>query len=105
MTVTTEVNFLPVWSDPVSVQMIILPPPVITDSQLLSFSLTSSKSSDDFSVTAELQLSWEDFNVSEDLYQYEVWVGSKALDEFEEPDSNENLGQILQFPVSIYFLL
>ena len=99
----TATNFLPQWSTPVSVPMITLAPPLITESQLLAFSLVSSDTR--LSVTTAVQLTWEDSEDSEDLERYEVWVGERALDQFEQPAENEGLGQIVAFPVNNVQLL
>ena len=99
----TATNFLPQWSTPVSVPMITLAPPLITESQLLAFSFVSSDTR--LSVTTVVQLTWEDSEDSEDLERYEVWVGERALDQFEQPAENEGLGQIFAFPVNNVQLL
>ena len=95
-------SFLPQWSDPVRVPMVILPPPVITTSDLLSFSLISSNGR--FSVETTLDLSWEDPEGSEELERYEVWVGSRALTQFEQPDNTDSFGQIFTIPVQTQLL-
>ena len=89
-------TFLPQWSDPVSVPIDILTPPEILESQLLSFSLVSSGGQ--FDVSTSVNLTWEEPERSEELERYEVWVGSRALAEFEEPD---NFGQLFVFPVNL----
>ena len=93
---------LPRWSDPISITLDISPPPEIVQSQPLSFSLVSD--GDQFSLSTSLSLTWEEVEESEELERYEVWVGSRAFGEFEQPD-NDDSGGIFIFPVITYYHL
>ena len=47
-----------------------------------------------------MELSWEEAEETDDLEMYEVWVGGRALGEFEQPEESEVSGSILQFQVA-----
>ena len=93
--VNGDTIFLPRWSDPEPVSIDILSPPAI-NSQLLSYSLVPAE--EKISVSTSVNLIWERTGEGDEIERYEVWVGSRALVEFEQPD-NEDFGQIFIFPV------
>ena len=90
---------LPQWSEPISLTPSTLPPPEINSSSLLLISVTSPSNSDSFSVSTTVEMSWEEAEETDDLEMYEVWVGGRALGEFEQPEESEVFGSILQFQV------
>ena len=94
-----DIHLLPQWSQPISLTLSILPPPEINSSSLLSISVTSPSNSDSFSVSTTVEVSWEEPEETDDLEMYEVWVGGRALGEFEQPKESEVFGSILQFQV------
>ena len=88
-----DIMLLPQWSDPILVSLDVLTPPNITNSQLLSLQLTTN-SLIDFLMETSIELSWTvPEGGSEGLLFYEVWIGSIALEEYEE---SERLGDIIQ---------
>ena len=93
------IHLLPQWSEPISLTLSTLPPPEINSSSLLSISVTSPSNSDSFSVSTTVELSWEEPEETDDLEMYEVWVGSRSLREFEQPEESEEFGSVLQFQV------
>ena len=94
-----DIHQLPQWSQPISLTPSTLPPPEINSSSLLSISVTSDPSnSDSFSVSTTVEVSWEEPE-TDDLKMYEVWVGGRALGEFEQPEESDVFGSILQFQV------
>ena len=97
--VDDDIHLLPQWSDPKPLTLSTLPPPEINSSTLLSISVTSPSDSDSFSVSTTVELSWKEPEETDDLEMYEVWVGGRALGEFEQTEENEVLGSILQFQV------
>ena len=100
--VDDDIRLLPQWSDPISLTFSILPPPEINSSSLLSISTTSPSNSDNFSVSTTVELSWEEPEETDNLEMYEVWVGGRALGEFEQPEESELFGSILQFQVVLH---
>lgn len=67
--------------------MVILSPPAINSSQLLSFSLV--QENDQVSVDALVKVSWEEPEEGEEPEFYEIWVGSRPLSHFEEPPTDD----------------
>ena len=74
---------LPKWSRPITVPLEKLQPPEITTSDITSITLTRAPGSAQFTISTEGMLSWEDDGEAE---FYEVWAGSRRVEEFEEPD-------------------
>ena len=97
--VDEDIRLLPQWNEPISLTPSTLPPPEINSSSLLSISVTSPSDSDSFSVSTTVEVSWEEPEETDDLEMYEVWVGSRSLEEFEQPEESEMFGSILQFQV------
>ena len=60
-----------------------LQPPVITDSDINSITLSRGPGPGLFTISTEGMLSWKDNGEAE---TYEVWVGSRPLLVFDEPD-------------------
>ena len=95
-----DIMLLPQWSDPILVSLDVLTPPNITNSQLLSLKLTTN-SPTDFLMETSIELSWtEPEGGSEGLLFYEVWIGSIALEEYEEPENlrDEVNGAVISCP-------
>ena len=74
--------------------LIVLFPPVINSSEILSFSLITDSGL--FSVAARIQLVWgpPPGAGSTEIDFSQVWIGSRPLDEFEEPSVSEVFGNI-----------
>ena len=98
--VNGDTIYLPRWSDPEPVNIDILSPPAI-NSQLLSYSPVTA--GERISVSTSVNLTWEGTGEGDEIERYEVWVGSRALAEFEQPD-NDDFGQIFIFPVIIQYI-
>ena len=73
---------------------IVLFPPVINSSEILSFSLITDSGL--FSVAARIQLVWgpPPGAGSTEIDFSQVWIGSRALDKSEEPSVSEVFGNI-----------
>ena len=95
-----EINLLPQWSDPKYLNFSLVPPPSIRSSELISTSITVAVHSNNLYVNAVVQLVWEDVSLdSGELTHYDVWVGSRTLGDFEQPEENDMTGNILSIPV------
>ena len=95
-----DIRLLPQWSGPESLNFSHLPVPNISSSEVLSINVTSAVNPDDFYVTVEVALAWEEPLDFENLTHYDVWIGSRALRHFEEPEESDMTGKI--FPIPVY---
>ena len=95
-----EINLLPQWSDPKYLNFSLLPTPEIRSSELISTSITTAEHSNNLYVNAVVQLVWEDVSLDGgELTHYDVWVGSRTLGDFEQPEESDMTGNIFSIPV------
>lgn len=94
--VSDDISLLPQWSAPEYLELGLLPEPKISRSEVVSIDVTSP---DDLYVTTEVVLAWEEPQDLENLTRYDVWIGSRALGLFEEPEESDTTGKI--FPILV----
>ena len=70
----------------------VLFPPIINSSRIHSVDITLDGNA--FSVSVFIELTWEEPVGTTEEDHYEAWVGAVALDEFEEP-SSDDLGLVV----------
>lgn len=95
-----DIKLLPQWSDPEYLELDLLPQPTISSSEVVSIDVvTSALNPDDLHVTTEVALAWEEPRDIENLTHFDVWIGSRALGKFEEPEESDMTGKI--FPILV----
>ena len=98
-----DVSLLPQWSGPEPLKFSHLPVPDISSSEV-SIDVTSAMNTDDLYVTTEVALAWEEPLDLENLTSYDVWIGSRALRRFEEPEESDMTGKIFSIPVCTTYI-
>ena len=81
---STDNTQIPQWSEPVHLTITKLPAPELTTAKLVSTSLEIESSG--YNISATVNMNWERPANHKNLDVLEVWVGSRSLGEFEEPD-------------------
>ena len=99
-----DISLLPQWSGPESLKFSRLPVPTISSSEMVSIDVTSGVNPDDLYVTTEVALAWEEPLDFENLTRYDVWIGSRALRHFEEPEESDTTGKIFPIPVCTTYI-
>ena len=94
-----DIQLLPQWSKPIAINFSTLRPPRIITSTLLAIN-TTFINVELFSISVLVELTWEKPADEMDIL-YEVWVGSRPLGVFEEPEESEEFGSILPLQVPI----
>ena len=99
--ISDNIQLLPQWSDPNYLNLSLVPPPKIRSSELISTNITVAAHSNNLYVNTVVQLVWEDVSLdSGELTHYDVWVGSRTLGDFEQPEENDMTGNFFSIPVS-----
>ena len=88
------------WSEPIRLSLIPLVSPDLMTVDLVATSLMESASGQ-LMASIIMNISWNDLASDISTEEYQIWVGSKALKEYEEPNSD---GTMTTFKVHSYIL-